>query len=379
MLTSRKSFGFRASVALHAGLLAAALYAVADARKFEDAVEATPVEVVSDSALNQVAKGEKAAPPAPKPALRSEKAADEPKPHSEDAKRTVEAPPPPLRRLAEPSADEPEREPPTPPKRVAALPPEAPPAPTPPVRPRVIAAPQPEREEPKEAEVVRPKPPQKPKPEKVEQPPTPPEKPKLEKAEQPAPKPPEKPRLKLDEVAKLLQEKKPAPAAKAEKAEKPEAAAKPKSGDESAPKSRFSAASIASLLSHEAPQQAASGKNTQLASLGAPTGLAPKMSPSLEGRIDALITEHYQQCWQNRSLTLSVRSYVPQVELQISRSGALSAPPKLLNPSSDPVERAYAEQALASLRACPPLRFPQEFLAYYDYWRVKDLNMLADR
>lgn len=376
MSTSRKSPGFIASLALHAGLLGATLLAFADARKFEDAQEAVAVEVVSDAALNQVAKGEKNAPQTPKPAVRAVQAAAEVKPRPQEAKRDVPTPPPPLRRLAEPSADDarekPVKEAPAPPKRVAALAPDKP-APTPPPKPQAQAkaAPEPEKPEPDDAEVVKPKPPQKP---------------KLDKAEQEAPKPPEKPkekpRLKVDEVAKLLKRQKEAregTADVADKAEKTEKAAKPKSGDETAPKTRFSASSIATLLSHEAPQQAATGQKTQLASLGATSGAAPKMSPSLEGRIDAMLTEHYQQCWQNRSLTMTVRSYVPQVELHIARSGAFEAAPRLLNPSANPVERAYAEQALAALRACPPLRFPPEFLAYYDYWRVKELNMLADR
>lgn len=394
------------------------MFAFSDARKFDDAQESLSVEVVSADALNRMAKGEKTAPPAPKPAQHADKAAQEVKtpPHpTQDARRDVEAPAPQLKRLKEPSDDEAEDKPakealppPPPPRRLAALPEDQPkekPAPTPPPRPRIQpptkakAAPPPEKDEPEEAEVVKPKPPQKPKLEQVEkEAPTPPEKPKervkdqtKEVVKEPPKRPPEpkaaepKQRLKVDEVAKLLSEKKSEKTAKEgadganEKADKSAKAAKPKSGDETAPKSRFSAASIATLLSHEAPHHSATGPKTQLASLGAPTGAAPKMSASLEGRIDALLIDHYQQCWRDRTLTMNVRTYVPQVELHISRAGALEQAPRLLNPSSNPTERAYAEQALAALRGCPPLRIPAEFLAYYDYWRVKELNMLSDR
>jgi len=371
---SSKSPGFLVSAALHAGLLAAALLAVADAHKFEDAQEAVAVEVVSDSQLNKISKGEKSAPQTPKPATRADKAAEEVKtpPHPQEAKRDAPAPPPPLKRIADPSEDEAENKPPkeapAPPKRIAALAPEKP-APTPPMKPAAAkAAPEPQKNEPDEAEVVRPKPPQKP---------------KLEKSEKDAPAPPEKPkeaqRLKVDEVAKLLKQKKIERDGKAdtETAEKNPPAPKPKSGDETAPKSRFSATSIATLLSHEAPRQAATAPQTQLASLGAPTGSAPKLSPSLQGRIDAYTVEHYRRCWAT-TLSMHALTYTPRIEFRLSRTGALEGEPQLQNPSSNPVEKARGEQALAAVRRCSPMPIPAEFAAYYDYWRVTELDMKED-
>jgi hypothetical protein len=361
---SRTQPGLPISAALHAGLIAAALLAFSDAPKFNDAQESIPVEVLTDAQLNQVMKGEKTA-RAPRPTPRAERVAERAEsyvqPPRAEAKREVQAPPPPVKRLMEAGeAEEPSektaKQPPTPPKRAVELP--TPARAVPPARAK--AAPQPEEEDKSEAEVVRPKPPTRP---------------KLEPAEKTTPTTvetsKEKPRLKVDEVARLLKEKKLDKTATS-------SAGKPKSGEETAPRSKFNAASIANLLSHEAPQQRASAApQTQLASLGAPAGAAAKMSASLQGRIDAYTVEHYRKCWVT-ALSMNAKTYVPHVEFRLSRSGALEGEPRLLNPSSDPVERARGEQALAAVRRCSPMPIPAEFTPYYDYWRVTELVMKED-
>jgi hypothetical protein len=350
-----------------------------DAKKFEDAQEIVPVEVITDSALNQVAKGEKTARDL-KPSQRVDKVAPpsdaKPLPPIAEAKKDVPTPPPPLRRLPDPGADDtPE---PTPPKRVAALPPpeppkkpeplkpaEAKPAPTPPAKPKA-AAPEEKQEEPKEAEVIKPKPPTRPKEAKPE---------KEEAKETPKPEPrPEKPkeRLKVDEVAKLLESKKPLDkptkpeSREGEVAEKSVKGAKPKSGDESAPKTKFDAADISKLLSKEAPQRrAATGSEIKTASLGAPEGAAPKMSASIEARIASYIHDKYYPCWAS-ALSLGGATFAPIVEFHLSREGALEGRPRLTNPSSNPVEQARGEQALQAVRRCSPIHIPAEFMPYYE-------------
>jgi colicin import membrane protein len=380
---SRSEPGVVISSAAHAGLLVAALVLFSDAKKFDDAQEMIPVEVVTDSALTQIAKGEKTARDL-KPSHRVDKVAPpgdaKPLPPVAEAKKDVPTPPPPLRRMPDPGVDDaPE---PTPPKRVAALPPtpeppkkpepakpveakpvEAKPAPTPPAKPKA-AAPE-EREEPKEAEVIKPKPPTRPKEAKPEK----------EAKDTPKPEPrPEKPkdRLKVDEVAKLLENRKtPEKATKPETqegeiAEKSAKGAKPKSGDESAPKSKFDAADISKLLSREAPQRrAATGNEIKTASLGAPEGAAQKMSASMEARIASYIHDHYHPCWAS-GLSLGGATFSPVVEFHLSRDGALEGRPKLMNPSSNPVEQARGEQAVQAVRRCSPMRIPPEFMPYYE-------------
>lgn len=381
MRVSRSEPGVAISSAAHAGLLLAALVLFSDAKKFDDAQEMIPVEVVTDSALNEVAKGEKTAREL-KPSPRVDKVApqSETKPLAPlaEAKKDTPTPPPPLKRQPDPGPDD--KPEPIPPKRVAALPPtpepparpqpekkpeppkpvEAKPAPTPPVKPKAAAPQEKEQEEPKEAEVVKPKPPTRPKPDK-----------EPEAKETPKPEKP-KERLKIDEVAKLLDSKKAEDkpvkpeANEGEAAEKSVKGAKPKSGDESAPKAKFDAASISKLLSREAPQRrAATGDQLRTASLGAPEGAAPKMSASMEARIAAYIHDHYHPCWAS-ALTLGGATFAPVVEFHLTREGALEGRPRLLNPSNNPVEQARGEQAVQAVRRCSPMRIPPEFMPYYE-------------
>jgi len=390
---SRSEPGVVVSSAAHAGLLLAALVLFSETKKFDDAQEMIPVEVVTDDGLNQLAQGEKTArdmKPAPRVDKVAPKAEPKPLPPLNEAQKDVPTPPPPMKRQADPGQDE--KPEPIPPKRVAALPPapeppvrpepqkaptpkpieepaEAKPTPTPPAKPKAAAS-EKEQEESREAEVVKPKPPVRPKPAKKEEP-------KEEARETPKPEPrpaPEKPkeRLKPDEVAKLLESKKTAEKPtktqinEGEVADKSVKGAKPKSGDESAPKSKFDAANISDLLSKEAPQRrAATGDQIRTASLGAPEGTAPKLSATMEARIASYIHDHYHPCWAS-ALTLGGATFAPVVEFHLSREGALEGRPRLVNPSSNPVEQARGEQALQAVRRCSPMHIPPEFMPYYE-------------
>ncbi|MBG0798890.1 cell envelope biogenesis protein TolA [Methylocystis sp. L43] len=370
MKISRSEPGFPLSSAIHAGLLLAAFVLFSDAKKFDDAVEMVPVDIVTDSELTQIMKGEKTAREI-KPTPRVDKVAPEvetkPEPPLAQAKKDIATPPPPVRPLPQPTADD---APPTPPKRVAALPPKPEPPPKPvekqpepkPVAKPKAAAPEPdkkepEKKEPEDAEVVKPKPPTRSKPDNS--------------AKDAAATAKPKERLKIDEVAKLLDSKKPQDKPEPETsigelAEKAVKESKPKSGEENAPKSKFDAASISKLLSREAPQRkAATGRATQAAALGAPTGAAASMSASMEARIAAYIHDHYYPCWAS-GLSLGGQTYAPIVEFHLSRDGELEGRPKLLNASASPTEHARGEQAMQAVRRCSPMRIPPEFMPYYE-------------
>jgi hypothetical protein len=107
------------------------------------------------------------------------------------------------------------------------------------------------------------------------------------------------------------------------------------------------------------------------------TAPAAKMSLSLQGRIDSYTVEHYRKCWAT-ALSMNAMTYVPRVEFRLARAGELEGEPRLLNPSSNPVEKARGEQALAAVRRCSPMQIPAEFTPFYDYWRVTELDMKED-
>ncbi len=357
------------SAVVHVTLLAATLVGFTETKPFQDAQESVPVEIITDSQLNEIMKGDKTAKQAAPTPVKADKVAEvedkKPTPTVE-AKVDVTPPPPPLRRLPDPGeSKEPEPPAPAPPQRVAALPPEPPkPEPPKPEPPKPARPPEPAKVE---------APPPKPDAEPVE-PPKPPQRPKEEpkKAEvAPTPTPPKPPvRPKADEkpldamaISKLL-----------DKTEPQKPAARPKSGDENSVKSKFDTDAVAALLSREAPSQKASTARaaSQQASLGAPTASAARMSPSLMGQLDGLMQDRYKQCWTY--VGMAATRYIPQIKVEFAVNGALTSEPVLLNPPGDPNLRTLAESALRAVRRCDPMPIPAQFAPYHQEWKSRILR-----
>ncbi|MEA2839455.1 MAG: hypothetical protein QOF41_785 [Methylobacteriaceae bacterium] len=369
--------GVAVSAGAHVALLAATLIAFADTKKFEDAPESIPVEMISDQQFSQVMKGDKTAKQV-QPKQNAEKIADvtetKPTPPVAEAKRDVPTPPPPLKRVPDPGEDDkPELkpEPPMPPQRLASLPPtpQPPPRPEPkpePVKPVAKAEPPkaeapPEPDDPKDAEVIKPQPVPRPKIAEAPKDPTPPK--PVEKPKEPTPP-------KLDEVAKLLEKRKLEEKAAAAAKETPKPVAKPKSGDEST-EHKFDVSAISQLLSKEAPQvRASTGRElTHTAALGAPNASAARMSPSMWDSLDGLMREQYKKCWSY--IGLNAQKYVAQIRVRYAQDGSLQAEPALLNPPSDPNIRNLAESAMRAVRRCNPMHIPSAYMPYYEQWKAR--------
>lgn len=386
--SSRFDWGLAVSAAAHGALLITALVAFSDAQRFSEAQEALPVEVVTQAELNQIMRGEKTAKPAEKPATRAEQQAErveqKPEKPTEQATREVPVPPPPLKREPDP-AEATERTPdvPTPPpapQRVAAVPPAPepprrpePPVPTPPLRPEPPRAEaKPPRPEPEKAEPT-PEPPRRPEPPKPEAKPapTPPPRPKPPERKPPEPKAaetPPKPRdekPKLDQVAKLLDDR---------KREEQKPAARPRTGEQDQPPSKYDPSSIRRMLSRETPQQTAStGREvSRTASLGTATASAERMSPSLWGQLDGLLQEQYRECWNK--LGFDGQAYVPQIRVVYNADGSLAGRPQLVNAPTDPGQRSLADSAMRAVMKCNPLRIPPQFAPYHAQWRARTLR-----
>lgn len=162
---SRSEPGVIVSLVAHIGLLIAAMTLFANTDKFEDAAEMIPIDVVSDSELNSVVKGERTAKEV-KLGPRVDKVADKqdtpPEPPLNQAEKDKPAPPQQAQKLPEPSAS-------SDPQKLSSLPspektPETKPAepkPAPAVKDK--AANEEDKPEVEEAEVIKPKPPKRPK------------------------------------------------------------------------------------------------------------------------------------------------------------------------------------------------------------------------
>lgn len=339
--------GFAVSGGAHIGLLALALFSLSRSPQFDEAQESVPVEILSAQQFNQIMKGEKTAAQV-KPRQRAEKIAElaelNPQPSPSDAPKNVSAPPPPLKRQADPGQAEPQ-EAPKPPEHGMASPPPRP--------AREAAKPAPKSEQVKPSDAPPPKPPVN---EAVETAMAEPAQPKrVEPPKKPAPK------FRPDQLAKLLDQEK----------EKEKPVAKPRSGEEAAePQQKFDPGDIAKFLNKVAPQrkQASGHDLSQVASLGSPAASAAKMSPSLWGQLDALLQEQYKRCWNFAGLG-GQQKYVPEIHVQYTQDGSLIGQPVLLNPPSDPNLRALAESAMRAVRRCDPLRIPSQYQLYYDQWK----------
>ncbi len=172
---SKEEPGFILSGVVHVAVLVIGLLGLADAKKFDDAQESLAVEVITESQLKQITRGEKAAKEViPDAKLRVDKIApiqkqdEPPEPKKPEIAAPLSMPLPPSRPIetakVEPKKAEPKQTPakePEPQKQLAALPPVA----LPPVRPaepkkveppkKAVAAPAEDEQDDKEAEIIR--------------------------------------------------------------------------------------------------------------------------------------------------------------------------------------------------------------------------------
>jgi len=361
------------SGAAHVALIGAGLVAFATA-PFPEAVEGIPVELISESQLSQITKGETtAAEVKPEAKPRAERLAErvEEKDPGEQA-RDRPAPP---KRPAEMKADDQ-------PVEVAA----PAPAPTPPVRPEP-AKPEPRPEPPRQAEA-------KAVPEKAPEPPRREELAKLLEREDAELRAKAVAEAKAAAEAKAVAEAKAAAEAKARAeaeaerqkqlaAEKAKQAAEAKRvADAKAKEARakrqaeladkFDPNGIANLLKSKESAQGSGSTGREInrtASLGTASGSAPKLSPhQLSGLIDALQSQ-IKSCYAAPPGAAVEGVVRPVLDIRLNIDGSLSGEPRILSAGPKPVDRSVAEAALRAVRRCAPYRLPAQFAPYYNDWK----------
>lgn len=368
---NRSEPGVWVSGAAHAALIGAGLVAFATA-PFPEAAEGIPVEVISESQLAQITRGEKTAtevkPEAKPRAGRVAEKVEEKYPGEE----TRDAPAPP-KRPAEMKVDD------TPVVPAA--------APTPPVRP-----------EPPKPEPPKPEPPKpEPRPEPVRQaeakpvPEKPPEPPKREDLAKLLEREDAELRAKAAAEAKAREDVKAKAEAEAERQKqlaeqkakqaaeakriaeaktKAEAEARSKRTAELAEK--FDPNGIASLLKSKEPSQSSGSTGREVnrtASLGTASGNAPKLSPhQLSGLVDALQSQ-IRSCYAAPPGAAVEGVIRPVLDIRLNADGSLSSEPRILSAGPKPVDRSVAEAALRAVRRCAPYRLPAQFAPYYNDWK----------
>src|SRR5271170_4291833 len=126
-----------------------------------------------------------------------------------------------------------------------------------------------------------------------------------------------------------------------------------------------------------APQQAPAPQQVQ-APIVAPLprvrtveAAAEAMSTELAAALDAWLVSAYKRCWKARTAPPDGEPYFPKIRVAFKTDGTLAAPPRLINPPSDPAWKPQADAALRAVKACDPLHVPDKYAPYYRQWKTK--------
>jgi outer membrane biosynthesis protein TonB len=301
--------GLTISITGHAAMLLWALVSFS-AKPFEvSQADSLPVDIISETDFSQMMAGSKTAPKAEKPKPLVDKVA-EPKETKDDTPKVSDK-----QEIVTASTE------PTPPPMPEPKPPEPKPVPVPP-QTRTETKPEKAKTEPK-----------------------------------------------VDPIAEALKKEE---AKKPQEKPKPQQARKePTPPKKTPPQPRFDPTKVAALLDKRDPRRhAASGDVlNSTASLGVPTGNAPRLSQS---EIDALRAQ-IQACWNTPAGAADAKDLIVKVRLMLNQDGSLSGEPIVLNRGGSPFFQVAAESAMRAIRRCQPYRLP---IAKYEVW--KDVEVTFD-
>ena len=99
----------------------------------------------------------------------------------------------------------------------------------------------------------------------------------------------------------------------------------------------------------------------------------PRMTASQEASLNAWMIKTYLTCWNQAAQPGHAHRYVARVRLEFKPDGSLLAPPKLVNPPSDPAQKPQAKSVLQAVKACDPLPMPAQYRSFYEQWKAKTI------
>jgi hypothetical protein len=120
-----------------------------------------------------------------------------------------------------------------------------------------------------------------------------------------------------------------------------------------------------------APQQVQASIVVPLPRVRTVEAAAEAMSKELAASLDAWLVSAYKRCWKARTAPPDGEPYFPKIRVAFNTDGTLAAPPRLVNPPSDPAWKPQADAALRAVKACDPLHVPDKYAPYYRQWKTK--------
>jgi len=189
-------------------------------------------------------------------------------------------------------------------------------------------------------------------------------------------------REKAEAAAKAKAEAAKAEAAKAEAAAKAKAKAmadaKAKADAEAKARkqaelaNKFNAGDIRSMLASKAPSQStgATGQTVQkVAALGAATGNAQRLSPSLRDALVGLLQQQIERCY-SAPPGAAQGVVLPVLDIRLNPNGSLSTEPRIMRGGASAVDQSIAQAALRAVRRCAPYNIPATYAPYYNDWKA---------
>jgi colicin import membrane protein len=135
---------------------------------------------------------------------------------------------------------------------------------------------------------------------------------------------------------------------------------------------KFSAGDIRQLLASKAPSQStgATGRDIQrTASLGAATGNAPRLSPSLREALVGMLQQQIERCYVAPP-GAAQGVILPMLDIRLNQDGTLTTEPRIMRGGANAVDRSIAEAAQRAVRRCAPYKIPAQYAPYYNDWKA---------
>ncbi|HEV7438291.1 MAG TPA: cell envelope integrity protein TolA [Methylobacterium sp.] len=135
---------------------------------------------------------------------------------------------------------------------------------------------------------------------------------------------------------------------------------------------KFSAGDIRQMLASKAPSQStgATGHEVQrTASLGAATGTAQKLSPSLRDALVGMLQQQIERCY-SAPPGAAQGVVLPMLDIRLNQNGSLAAEPRIMRGGSSSVDQSIAQAALRAVRRCAPYKIPAQYAPYYNDWKA---------
>ena len=98
------------------------------------------------------------------------------------------------------------------------------------------------------------------------------------------------------------------------------------------------------------------------------------MSTELAAALDAWLVSAYKRCWKASTAPPDGEPYFPKIRVAFKTDGTLAAPPRLINPPSDPAQKPQAKSVLQAVKACDPLPMQAQYRSFYEQWKTKTIH-----